>query len=407
MYRHFNTVEQLARTLAPEEPVYCFRPSVLAEQARAFLTQVPGRVLFAVKSNPHPAVLDWLHDAGIRDFDTASPGEMELVHGRFADARCYYMHAVKGRGAIARANGEFGIRHFVVDHPAELEKLRDVLGGTDIVVVVRLATRGEQVKFDLSGKFGASVEDAAVLLGTAAAYGYATGLGFHVGSQCLAPGAFSDAFAGVRKTLAACDARLACLDVGGGFPARYADADPPVLEKFMRVIQREFSSLGLDDCELMCEPGRALVAESMSVLTRVELRKDRRIYLNDGIYGSLHGMVIGVRFPVKLVRPGTGPEPHDTDFLAYGPTCDGLDELPQRLMLPADVQRRRLDRVRLHGCLHAVASHYFQRLLSQRICDRRRVFPRPGRTGDGSYRSDGKVSNFAQHGNRRLNENHL
>ncbi|HSS65686.1 MAG TPA: type III PLP-dependent enzyme [Gammaproteobacteria bacterium] len=337
MYRRFKTVEELASTLSPEQPMYCFRPGIVAEQARAFLSRFPGRVMFAVKSNPHPAVLGWLHDAGIREFDTASPGEMELIRDRFPQARCYYMHAVKGRSAIARASHEFGIRHFVVDHPAELEKLRQVLGHEDIVVMVRLATRSERVKFDLSDKFGASVEDASLLLDAAAAEGYATGLCFHVGSQCLAPGAFADAFHQVRKTLRICRSKITCLDVGGGFPAHYADTSPPALEEFIEAIEREFASLGLENCELMCEPGRALVAESMSVLTRVELRKDRRIYLNDGIYGSLHGMVIGVRFPLKRVRPGISPVPHDTEFLAYGPTCDGLDELPQRLLLPGDV----------------------------------------------------------------------
>lgn len=294
--------------------------------------------MFAVKSNPHPAVIQWLHDAGILDFDTASPGEIELVRGRFPGARCYYMHAVKGRSAIARARHEFGIRHFVVDHPAELEKLADVLGGTDIVVMVRLATPGERVKFDLSAKFGASAESAAMLLDAAATQRYATGVCFHVGSQCIAPQAFKHAFNEVRKTLKACSAKIECLDVGGGFPVHYADTDPPPLEKFIDTIESEFASLRLERCELMCEPGRALVAEGMSVLTRVELRKEQRIYLNDGIYGSLYGMVIGVRFPLRLVRPGTGPLPHDTEFLAYGPTCDGLDELPQRLLLPGDVR---------------------------------------------------------------------
>ena len=323
--------------LAPEQPVYCFRPGVVAEQTRAFLTRFPGRVMFAVKSNPHPAVLEWLHEAGIRDFDTASTGEMELVRGRFPEARCYYMHAVKGRTAIARAWHEFGVRHFVIDHPAELAKLRQVLGRADIVIMVRLATQSEKVQFDLSQKFGAKVKEAAALLDAAAEH-YATGLCFHVGSQCLSPGVFADALDAVRRTLSASRSSIICLDVGGGFPVHYADADPPPLEDFIGVIEREFAALDLERCQLMCEPGRALVAESMSVLTRVELRKHRRIYLNDGIYGSLHGMVIGVRFPLKRVRPGSGPAPNDTEFLAYGPTCDGLDELPQRLHLPHDLR---------------------------------------------------------------------
>ena len=104
------------------------------------------------------------------------------------------------------------------------------------------------------------------------------------------------------------------------------------------MIRREVAGLGISDLELMCEPGRALVAEGMSVVVRVQLRKGNRIYLNDGIYGSLLGMTIGIRYPMRLLRGSGDTGPHDTEFLAYGPTCDGLDELPQRFRLPADVR---------------------------------------------------------------------
>jgi ornithine decarboxylase len=338
VFRHFESIDSLVRDLAPDEPVYCLRPQVIRDQARLFLDSFPGRVLYAVKSNPHEAVLEWLHGAGIGDFDTASLAEMALVSDKLSGAACYFMHPVKSRTAIARAHREFGIRHFVVDHPDELAKIQGVLGTTDIVIVVRLSTKTEAAKFDLSSKFGTTPEIAARLLDAAATYGYATGLCFHVGSQCTSPQAFSDAFREVAKALKASAARIVCLDVGGGFPARYEDTSPPPLESYMAAIREGAGSLQLDDCELMCEPGRALVAEGMSVLTRVQLRKDQQIYLNDGIYGSFYAMVIGLRFPARLIRAGADPGLHDTPFVAYGPTCDGLDELPQRLMLPGDAR---------------------------------------------------------------------
>ena len=338
VFRHFESLDSLVRDLAPDEPVYCLRPQVIRDQARLFLDSFPGRVLYAVKSNPHEAVLAWLHEAGIRDYDTASPAEMALVSNNLSGAACYFMHPVKSRTGIARAYREFGIRHFVVDHPDELVKIQDVLGKVDIVIVVRLSTKNEDATFDLSSKFGTTPEMAARLLDAAASFGYAAGLCFHVGSQCTSPQAFSDAFREVAKALEASAARIVCLDVGGGFPAYYEDTSPPPLESYMAAIREGAGLLQLDDCELMCEPGRALVAEGMSVLTRVQLRKDRKIYLNDGIYGSFYTMVIGLRFPARLVRAGADPGPHDTQFVAYGPTCDGLDELPQRLLLPRDVR---------------------------------------------------------------------
>ena len=53
----------------------------------------------------------------------------------------------------------------------------------------------------------------------------------------------------------------------------------------------------------MAEPGRVLVADSCSLLTQIQLRKDDQLYINDGIYGSLSEMVqVDIRMPVRLIR---------------------------------------------------------------------------------------------------------
>ena len=38
--------------------------------------------------------------------------------------------------------------------------------------------------------------------------------------------------------------------------------------------------------EIVCEPGRALVAESGSTIVKVNLRKKQKLYINDGTYGT-------------------------------------------------------------------------------------------------------------------------
>ena len=70
--RRFADARAVAQALRPSYPVYCLRPQVLARQAKRFLTQFPGEVLYAVKCNPHPLVVEALYRAGIRHFDTAS-----------------------------------------------------------------------------------------------------------------------------------------------------------------------------------------------------------------------------------------------------------------------------------------------------------------------------------------------
>lgn len=348
---HFASPEAMVAALRPTEPVYCVDRNALVAAARRFVTLFPGRVLYAVKCNPLPLVLDALHEGGIRHFDTASIAEIELIGTRYPGASSYFMHPVKSPEAIRRASDAFGVRHFVFDQPGELDKMARILGDRrrETVAVVRLSTPSKGAKFNLSAKFGAPRDSAVALLRAAEAAEFQPGLCFHVGSQCVDPAAWTGALDLTRTVLADCGVAIKCLDVGGGFPASYVGDAPPPLEKFIDTIAAGVATLGLPpDCILLCEPGRALVAGAMSLVARIELETADSIHLNDGIYGSLIGATIGIRWPVSLIRPD-GPAANATrPFTVYGPTCDNLDKLPHPFELPGDARAGdyvRIDRV--------------------------------------------------------------
>jgi len=168
--RHAN-VEAMLAHLRPSYPVLCVQPAVLRERARQFLADFPGTVLYAVKCNPLPAVLQALHVAGIRHFDAASLPEIALAAENFADATAYFHHPVKRAAAIRNAYEVFGVRHFVIDDRGELDKLTRTLPGQDAAVLVRFATAAGLAAFDLSAKFGAPARDAALLLAEVARRG--------------------------------------------------------------------------------------------------------------------------------------------------------------------------------------------------------------------------------------------
>ena len=84
----------------PDLPVHCVRPHAAKAAAGWFMRNFPGDVLYAVKANPHPAILDAVYASGVRWFDVASMPEVELVANRFPDARLAFMHPVKARSAI-------------------------------------------------------------------------------------------------------------------------------------------------------------------------------------------------------------------------------------------------------------------------------------------------------------------
>ena len=335
----FATVEDVISELKPGYPVYCLRPAELRRQARLFLETFPGRVLYAVKCNPHLAVLQELYDAGIRHFDTASLAEVALIREHFPQADCYFMHPVKSRAAILTAHEVYKVDHFVLDHESELEKIIDTTGGGDgQVALVRIVTPVHDAQYQLSDKFGISVEDAPALLRKVHETNFQTGLAFHVGSQCRTPQAFIDGVKTALEVIEAADVPIHYLDVGGGFPALYIDDSPPDLEVYFNAIEEAFQNTRLRrDCVLMCEPGRGLVASGCTLLTQIQLRKDNKLYINDGIYQSLSETLAGkMKLPARLVNPNRTVSKTLQKFTIYGPTCDNLDILPEPFLLPDD-----------------------------------------------------------------------
>ncbi len=336
----YPSPEAMIADLEPSYPVFCVRPAVLAEAAADFVSAFPGRVLYAVKCNPHADMLKALYAGGVRHFDTASLGEIAAVRELFPDAELYFNHPVKARAHINTAHRVYAVRHYVVDHPAELDKVLEATGGQDIVIHVRLATPEAGAIYHLSAKFGASPQGCVELLQAIAAEGLRAGLAFHVGSQCANPHAHATALGLVQQVLSASGAEIHFLDVGGGFPASYPGHDVPPLEAYFSAIEEGVASLGLRrDCVLMAEPGRALVARGASLVVQVQLRKDHQLYINDGIYHSLSETVTaGLNFPVRLIRQGDTPAEVGTDFTVYGPTCDSTDVLPVPFHLPEDTK---------------------------------------------------------------------
>jgi len=331
----------LVRERSPERPVALVRPDAVAVAGRWFQDNFQGDVLYAVKANPSPWVISTLWENGVTAFDVASAPEIELVAQAAPQARMAFMHPVKSRAAIARAYSDFGVRTFALDTHEELEKILQATGGArDLNLIVRMGVSTDGAAYTLSGKFGVSQDQApGLLLAARRATEELMGVSFHVGSQCMRPTAYQAAMAQASRALVRAGVFADVVDVGGGFPSVYPGMLPPPLADYMDSIHRGFEEMKVHETtELWCEPGRALVAESSSILAKVELKKGDALYLNDGSYGSLFDATHSKwPFPVKLVRDGEASS-ELKPFRFYGPTCDSIDHMPGPFWLPADVR---------------------------------------------------------------------
>jgi ornithine decarboxylase len=334
----------VVRDLRPDEPVILNRPHAARRAARYFVERFPGKVLYAVKANPAPDLIEVLWSAGVTHYDVASITEVRLVRGILPDAVLCFMHPVKTPAAISEAYFEHGVRTFSLDSVEELEKIIDACRSDDgeaprdLRLCVRLRVSSEYSELSLASKFGCDLIEAPQLLQEARQHCDWLGVCFHVGSQAMTPFAFVQALDRTRAAIAEASVVIDMIDVGGGFPSAYPGLEPPPMEDYFAIIARHFEALPIAyNAELWCEPGRALSAEYSSMIVQVNKRRGEELYINDGAYGALYDAAhVAWRFPVRALEDDLIEE--DEDFAFYGPTCDDADYMKGPFKLPADIQ---------------------------------------------------------------------
>ena len=337
----FSSVDELVRNIQPVDPVYCIRPNSIKTACSWFKKNFPGKILYAVKTNPHEKILKYIVESGIEKFDVASINEIKLIKKIYPKAHAYYMNTIKSREHIKEAYFNYNIRDFAFDSKDELQKIIEATDNAkDLTLYLRVCISNEHAEIDLSQKFGALPSEALGLLRLSKAYASKVGLSFHVGSQCMHPISYAKGIRDLGNIIKKTKIIPDFINVGGGFPSVYPDLNPLPLENYVNEIKKAFDDLKLENKPgLMCEPGRALVAESGSSVVKIVLRKKQKLYINDGTYGSLFDAgVPNFVLPTRMISNGRITSKKLTSYSLYGPTCDSIDYMKGPFILPNNLK---------------------------------------------------------------------
>lgn len=323
----------------PDHPMFFFIPENLKKSADLFLQNYPGLVSYAVKANDAPEVIENLVAVGVGAFDVASVAEMARVRGVFKGAVLHYNNPVRSPAEI-RAAMDFGVVSYSVDSVSELEKIAAIVPANGVEITARLALPVAGAKYDFGDKFGAGPERVVELLKRISALGFTPSITFHPGTQCADPQAWVSYISVCADVAVRAGVRLARLNTGGGYAAHRGQTAPDLVPIFTAIETAVQSAFGKAAPKLVCEPGRALVADAFVLATRVKaVRDDGSVFLNDGIYGGFgESPSMGTVDRVRVMGDNGAIK---TDGLqprkAFGPTCDSLDTLPAPVMLPDDL----------------------------------------------------------------------
>ncbi len=320
-----KTVSELVRKEGT--PLFLISKSRLLEQVEKFRTLLPQvKPYYAMKANSHRFILKTFIKAGI-GFDVASINEMDTVLklGARPDD-LIFANTIKRPEALRFAAAR-EVKLMTFDSEYELYKIAKHAPGSMVLIRIKVPNVGSVI--ELSLKFGAEPVDAMPLLIKAHHLGLKpAGVSFHVGSQStnvenylasleMASIIFSDA---KLKQLP-----LEILDIGGGFPIRYSEHDKDPFLPMASHIKKELKRLFDPSVKIMAEPGRCLAGPSCVLVMTVvgkSIRANKHwYYLDDGVYGSLSGIIFDHgKYQYKVMRKGI----KQITTLA-GPSCDSLD----------------------------------------------------------------------------------
>ncbi|PNY80042.1 diaminopimelate decarboxylase [Deinococcus koreensis] len=305
-------------------PLYVYDAAELdAALARVRSAFGGARVYYAMKANPNLAILRRLHAAGV-GFECVSPGEIARAEHVGATGERLLVNGPAKSEAEYAAGGRLGAT-FIVDRAEEVALLpAHSRALVRVNPALQVSTHDHLATGAAGSKFGVTLEQAPAVLDALRAAGHeALGLHVHIGSAIRDAGDFTAAF-GRLGDLRARTGELRVLDVGGGWGL---GAD---LHGIAREAQATAAAFG---AELWVEPGRYLVAQAGTLLTRIvgTKRTGRAFALVDaGMTELLRPMLYGAAHPVTPLWPGEASGLWDI----AGPACESGDLLARDVPLP-------------------------------------------------------------------------
>ena len=274
-----STVEQLAAQFGT--PLYVYEAERIQQQARrlrAAFAPLQAELHYALKANPNPALLKLLLAEGL-GLDAVSPFEVQLgLDSGFAPHQILFTGNHCSPAELAEVISK-GVP-INVGSLGELESYGSLASRGEVAIRINpdvgaghhrhVITGGRDAKFGIPHTAHEAVQRILVRHRLRL-----IGLHAHIGTGILDA---ADMLRAMEVTLAAAevfgDRNLRFIDFGGGFGIPYREGQQPLdLEALAGAMCRRFAAFrresGRSGLRMKLEPGRFLVAEAGSLLTRV------------------------------------------------------------------------------------------------------------------------------------------
>jgi diaminopimelate decarboxylase len=353
-------VVELARELGT--PAYVYAEDDLRQRARATVEAFGSRterfqVLYASKAFPCTAALRIFAAEGL-SCDVASGGELHLALRAGFDPERIYMHGNNKTEAELELALASGVGHLIVDSFDEIDRLERIAAGRSQRVLLRVTpgirpdTHHRIATGQEDSKFGLPLATLPRALERCEQAGLdVRGLHAHIGSQVFD----LDVYDTLAEVLTAAG-DFPTVNMGGGFAVAYTrDQHPPAAADYAeKMLERLPAGI-----EVLCEPGRSLVANAGLTLYTVGTVKEvpgvrTYVAVDGGMSDNIRPMLYDAVYEAEIAdRFGDS-----TPCRLVGMHCESGDVLLEQAALadprPGDVLA--MPATGAYG--HAMASNY-------------------------------------------------
>lgn len=335
-----------------ETPFYYYDMQLLDDTLQAVNSNIAGRpvkVHYAVKANANPGILKRISAAGF-GADCVSGGEIGLaLEAGFKPEDIFFAGVGKTDREI-RQGLETGIGSFVVESLEELEVIALLAAEMNRTARIMLrvnpnidahthhyiTTGLEENKFGIDMRLLDKAVDTAVDNPNLDL----VGLHFHIGSQITTNEPFVVLSERVNELVSRYRARgvnFRIIDLGGGLGVDYDDPDANPIPDFKGYFDTIMANLKVEPGQqIHCEPGRSIVAQCGSLISRVVYVKNgmerKFVILDAGMNDLLRPALYGAHHKIQNLTADSDARQEYYDVV--GPVCESSDVFGQEELLP-------------------------------------------------------------------------
>ena len=304
--------------------MFLFCPKKLVQNVTVWNKYLPSiNPYYAIKCNPHPKVIKELSKLNI-NFECAATSEIKQCLPYNKDIIYGHPHKTPKQISYAKFNN---IKKIGYDSINQLKLIHDIYPKSLPILRIQSCEDKSEIKFNQ--KFGVSTDDNEIeeIINYHKNNKFNLyGISFHVGSKCYYPEQYIKTVDKIKTLIDKYQLKINMIDIGGGFPTVdniFTESDFINHTKIIETYIRNYKSIS--KYKFVGEPGRYIVDNTMNLRVKIinkKIKNNTRIYyINDGLYGSLNGVLFDGR-EITIINNNT-----KYNSILYGQTCDSVDKI--------------------------------------------------------------------------------